>query len=84
LFRSAIRFPIGGRRAGSSTDIDALKELYREVRLVRLFRATDALASGLAERRLGLGKYSGASDLVKGILDQEKLMRPTATRRAAS
>jgi DNA helicase-2/ATP-dependent DNA helicase PcrA len=55
-------------------DIDALKELYREVRLVRLFRATDALASGLAERWLGSGSYGGASDLVKRILDQEKLI----------
>ena len=55
-------------------DIDALKELYREVRLVRLFRATDALASGLAGRWLGSGTYGGVSDLVKRILDQEKLV----------
>ena len=35
-------------------DIAALNELFREVRLVRLFRATDALASGLGERWLGI------------------------------
>lgn len=55
-------------------EIDALEELYREVRLVRLFRATDALASALADRWLGSGSYSAASDLVKRILDQEKLI----------
>jgi DNA helicase-2/ATP-dependent DNA helicase PcrA len=55
-------------------EIDALKELFREVRLVRLFRATDALASGLADRWLASGGYCGASDLVKRILDQEKLI----------
>jgi DNA helicase II / ATP-dependent DNA helicase PcrA len=55
-------------------EIDALHELYREVRLVRLFRATDALASSLAERWLGKGTYAGASEIVKRILDQEKLI----------
>jgi DNA helicase II / ATP-dependent DNA helicase PcrA len=55
-------------------DIDALQELYREVRLIRLFRATDALASGLADRWLGSGSYAGASDLVRRILDQERLI----------
>ena len=44
------------------------------MRLVRLFRATDALASGLADRWLASGGYGGASDLVKRILDQEKLI----------
>ncbi len=55
-------------------DIPALKELFREVRLVRLFRATDALASGLGERWLALSSYAGASDLVKRILEQERLI----------
>lgn len=55
-------------------DIDALSELYREVRLVRLFRATDALATGLAEKWLAAGSYAGASGIVKRILDQEKLI----------
>jgi DNA helicase-2/ATP-dependent DNA helicase PcrA len=55
-------------------DIPALSELFREVRLVRLFRATDALASGLSERWLASGSYDGASDLVKRILEQERLI----------
>ena len=42
-------------------DIAALNELFREVRLVRLFRATDALASGLGERWLGLSADSNGS-----------------------
>jgi DNA helicase II / ATP-dependent DNA helicase PcrA len=55
-------------------DISALNELFREVRLVRLFRATDALASGLGERWLGSSSYAGASDLVRRILEQERLI----------
>ena len=55
-------------------EFPALKELFREVRLVRFFRATDALASGLGDRWLALSGYSGASDLVKRILEQERLI----------
>ncbi|TIU28131.1 MAG: ATP-dependent helicase, partial [Mesorhizobium sp.] len=55
-------------------DISALNELFREVRLVRLFRATDALASGLGDRWLASSSYEGASDLVKRILEQERLI----------
>jgi DNA helicase-2/ATP-dependent DNA helicase PcrA len=55
-------------------DIPALSELFREVRLVRLFRATDALASGLGARWLEASSYLGASDLVRRILEQERLM----------
>lgn len=55
-------------------DISALNELFREARLVRLFRATDALASGLGERWLALSSYAGASELVKRILEQERLV----------
>ena len=55
-------------------DIPALGELFREVRLVRFFRATDALASGLGERWLASSSYAGASDLVKRILEQERLV----------
>lgn len=55
-------------------DIPALNELFLEVRLVRLFRATDALASGLGERWLALSSYAGASELVKRILEQERLV----------
>jgi DNA helicase-2/ATP-dependent DNA helicase PcrA len=55
-------------------DIPALGELFREGRLVRLFRATDALASGLGERWLASSSYAGAGDLVKRILEQERLI----------
>jgi DNA helicase-2/ATP-dependent DNA helicase PcrA len=55
-------------------DIPALSELFREVRLVRLFKATDALASGLGERWLASSSYAGASDLVKRVLEQERLV----------
>ena len=55
-------------------DIPALNELFREVRLVRLFRATDALASGLGDRWLASSSYVSASDLVKRILEHERLI----------
>lgn len=55
-------------------DIPALAELFREVRLVRLFRATDALAAGLGERWLASTSYVAASDLVRRILEQERLV----------
>jgi DNA helicase-2/ATP-dependent DNA helicase PcrA len=54
--------------------IDALAELYRDVRLVRLFRATDALAAALGDRWLTTGSYAGASNQVRRILEQEKLI----------
>lgn len=54
--------------------IEPLAELFREVRLVRLFRATDALAAGLRERWLASGSYAGVSVLVKRILEQERLI----------
>ena len=54
--------------------IEPLAELFRAVRLVRLFRATDALASGLADCWLSSGTYTGASDLVKRILEHERLL----------
>lgn len=55
-------------------DVPALNELFREVRFVRLFRATDALASGFAERWLASASYTGASDQVRRILEQERLI----------
>jgi DNA helicase II / ATP-dependent DNA helicase PcrA len=55
-------------------DTPALNELFREVRLVRLFRATDALASGLGDRWRASSSYAGASDLVRRILEQERLI----------
>lgn len=54
--------------------IPALDDLYRETRLVRLFRATDALATGLHQRWLESGTYKGASETVRRILEQERLL----------
>jgi DNA helicase-2/ATP-dependent DNA helicase PcrA len=55
-------------------EIKALNELFREARMVRMFRATDALGSSLSELWLSQGNYAGASDLVKRILDRERLL----------
>jgi DNA helicase-2/ATP-dependent DNA helicase PcrA len=55
-------------------DIPALSELFREVRLVRRFKATDALASGLSDRWLASSSCAGASDLVRRTLEQERLI----------
>lgn len=54
--------------------VGALAEIGRQVRLVRLFRATDALGRGLAELWLAAGNYRTATILIKRILDQEKLI----------
>jgi DNA helicase-2/ATP-dependent DNA helicase PcrA len=54
--------------------VGALNELFREARMVRLFRATDVLGSGLSELWLKTGHYGGAADLVKRILDRERLL----------
>jgi DNA helicase II / ATP-dependent DNA helicase PcrA len=54
--------------------VDALAEIGRQVRLVRLFRATDALGRGLAELWLAAGNYRTATILIKRILDQERLI----------
>jgi DNA helicase-2/ATP-dependent DNA helicase PcrA len=54
--------------------IPPLEELFREARLVRLFRATDALAAGLAKRWLDNASYVGASRIVKRVLDHERLI----------
>jgi DNA helicase-2/ATP-dependent DNA helicase PcrA len=55
-------------------DLAPLNELFRALWLVRLFRATDALASGLGERWLASSSYAGASDPVRCILEQERLV----------
>lgn len=55
-------------------NITLLNELFREARMVRLFRATDALGGGLSELWLAAGNYAGACALVKRILDRERLL----------
>jgi len=54
--------------------IPSLIEIERQVRLVRLFRATDALGQGLAESWVANGGYAGATVLVKKVLNQERLI----------
>lgn len=54
--------------------IGNLSEVFNEARLVRLFRATDALGAGLSETWIANGNYAGAVDLVKRILDRERLI----------
>ena len=55
-------------------EIKDLNELFREARLVRLFGARDALATGLGAVWLTSGNYAGAANLVKKILDRERLV----------
>jgi DNA helicase-2/ATP-dependent DNA helicase PcrA len=54
--------------------VPALVEIQRQVRLVRLFRATDALGQGLADSWIATAGYIGATVLVKKVLDQERLI----------
>lgn len=51
-----------------------LEELGRAVRLVRLFRATDALATGLGSLWRTAGVYQGASSLIRRVLERERLL----------
>ena len=54
--------------------VKALNELHRDARMVRLFRVTDVLGSGLANVWMGMGSYNDASNIVKRILDRERLL----------
>lgn len=68
--------PVADWRAASRVlgQTPALHEIHRQVRLVRLFRATDALGQGLADSWVTSGGYAGATVLVKKVLDQERLI----------
>lgn len=55
-------------------NISSLSELFREARLVRLFRATDAIGERLGALWLSEGTYRGASDLVKRVLDEQRMI----------
>lgn len=55
-------------------EIDQLNELFREARMVRLFRATDAIGSGLADLWLENGHYGGAESFVSNTLEHERLI----------
>jgi DNA helicase-2/ATP-dependent DNA helicase PcrA len=54
--------------------IDAFEEISRQVRLVRLFRATDLLGQGLADLWMRDSTYRSATVLIKRVLDQERLI----------
>jgi DNA helicase-2/ATP-dependent DNA helicase PcrA len=55
-------------------NVPVLADVLRQVRLVRLFRATDTLGQGLADMWVNTGCYKGASVFVKKTLDQERLI----------
>jgi DNA helicase-2/ATP-dependent DNA helicase PcrA len=54
--------------------VGGLEEIANQIRMVRLFRATDALGKGLADLWLSGGSYRTATVLVKKVLDQERLV----------
>jgi DNA helicase-2/ATP-dependent DNA helicase PcrA len=51
-----------------------LRELFGQVRMVRLFRATDALATALGGLWAESGTYGRAAQGVRRVLDQERLI----------
>jgi DNA helicase-2/ATP-dependent DNA helicase PcrA len=50
-----------------------LKAIFQDVRMVRLFRASDALATALATRWMDRATYEGAARIIRKVLEQEKL-----------
>lgn len=53
---------------------DDLKAIFQDARMVRLFRASDTLATALAGRWMERGTYEGAARMMRSVLDQEKLI----------
>ncbi|MEM8571790.1 MAG: ATP-dependent helicase [Pseudomonadota bacterium] len=53
---------------------DDLKAIFQDARMVRLFRASDTLATTLAGRWMERGTYEGAARMIRSVLDQEKLI----------
>ncbi|SEG34521.1 UvrD-helicase domain-containing protein [Jhaorihella thermophila] len=53
---------------------DDLKAIFQDARMVRLFRASDTLATALAGRWIERATYEGAARIVRSVLDQERLM----------
>jgi DNA helicase-2/ATP-dependent DNA helicase PcrA len=51
-----------------------LHDLFAQVRMVRMFRATDALATALRGLWAERGNYSGAGPAVRRVLDHERLI----------
>lgn len=54
--------------------VKQLNSLFRDATLVRLYGARDALAAGLGEAWITHGHYRNANNLVKKILDRERLL----------
>jgi len=61
-------------RARSALDsIEALKEIGVASRMIRLFRASDAIAAGLSAIWVYAGSYQGAATFVRRTLERERL-----------
>ena len=50
-----------------------LKAIFQDARMVRLFRASDTLATALGGRWMERASYEGAARMIRRVLDQEKL-----------
>jgi len=53
---------------------DDLKAIFQDARMVRLFRASDTLATALAGRWMERTTYEGAARMLRNVLDQERLI----------
>ncbi len=62
------------RVRGLFQDHRDLRELFSQVRMVRLFRATDAMATALGVLWVEHGTYAGGAHSVRRVLDQERLI----------
>ncbi|MEL6596549.1 MAG: ATP-dependent helicase [Pseudomonadota bacterium] len=51
-----------------------LTAIFQDARMVRLFRASDTLATALAERWMDRGNYEGAARIIRSVLEQERLI----------
>lgn len=53
---------------------DDLKAIFQDARMVRMFRASNTLATALAGRWVERATYEGAARMIRSVLDQEKLI----------
>lgn len=60
-------------RAAFSSHAD-IKGIFQDARMVRLYRASDALSASLSNIWMSQANYVGAARILKGVLDQERLM----------
>ena len=51
-----------------------LRGIFQDARMVRLYRASDALSSSLSNLWVSQANYVGAARVLKAVLDQERLM----------